>query len=96
MSAGVDRHEEGAAVLLEPDGQANLIGSGPAYFLEVKNPPEICRKKTPVAFNGIPVHRVPSDASFNVKDWKGTGGDDYLVSAANGELKARGSDHGMY
>jgi cyanophycinase len=88
--------EEGAAVLLEPDGQAKVIGSGPAYFLEAKNSPEVCRTKTPLSFSGISVHRAPLGASFNVKDWKGTGGDDYQLSAVNGELKALRSSHGIY
>jgi cyanophycinase-like exopeptidase len=88
--------EEGAAVLLEPDGQARVIGSGPAYFLEAKSPPEACRRKVPLTFSGISVHRAPVGASFNVKEWKGTGGDDYQISAANGELKTAGSAHGIY
>jgi cyanophycinase len=88
--------EEGAAVLLEPDGQARIIGSGPAYFLEANNSPEVCRRKTPLSFSGISVHRAPLGASFNVKDWKGTGGDDYQLSAVKGELKALRSNHGIY
>lgn len=88
--------EEGVAVLLEPDGQAKVIGRGPAYFLEAKNPPEVCRRKTPLSFSGITVHRAPSGASFNVKDWKGTGGDDYQLSVVNGELQSQYSNHGIY
>jgi cyanophycinase len=88
--------EEGAAVLLEPDGQAKVIGSGPAYFLEAKNAPQTCRRKTPLNFSGITVHRAPSGASFNVKEWKGTGGDEYQISAVNGALKTAGSTHGVY
>jgi len=88
--------EEGAAVLLEPDGRAKVMGSGPAYFLEARNSPEVCRRKTPLTFSGIAVHRVPSGGSFNVKDWKGAGGDDYRLSALNGELKVNDSDHGIY
>lgn len=88
--------EENAAVLLELDGNAKVVGEGPAYFLSVKNPPETCRRKTPLRFTGIAVHRAPSGASFQVKEWKGTGGDDYALSAENGELKAVGSTHGVY
>jgi cyanophycinase len=88
--------EQDAAVLLEPDGQAKVIGSGAAYFLEAKNSPDVCKKKVPLSFSGITVHRAPSDASFSVKDWKGTGGDDYQLSAANGVVKALGSNHGIY
>jgi cyanophycinase len=88
--------EEGAAVLLEADGRAKVVGSGPAYFLEATNAPEVCRRKTPLSFRPITVHRAPSGASFNVKDWKGSGGDDYQLSAVNGEVKASGSNHGIY
>jgi cyanophycinase len=88
--------EEGAAVLLDPHGQGQVIGSGPAYFLEANNSPEVCRRKTPLSFSGISVHRTPPGASFNVKDWKGIGGDDYQLSLVNGELKALPSNHGIY
>lgn len=88
--------EQDAAVLLEPDGQAKIIGSGPAYFLEAKNPPEVCRRKTPLSITGISVHRVLSGGAFNMKNWKGSGGDDYQISAVNGQLKTIGSTHGIY
>ena len=42
--------EENAAVLLEPDGCAKVVGAGPAYFLEAKNPPETCRRETLCVF----------------------------------------------
>jgi cyanophycinase-like exopeptidase len=84
--------EEGAAVLLEPDGEAKVIGSGPSYFLEAKSPPEVCRRKTSLIFSAITVHRAPSGASFNVKDWKGPGGDDYQLSAESGEIKRQGQN----
>jgi cyanophycinase len=88
--------EEGAAMLLEADGQAKVIGSGPAYFLLATKPPEVCRKKTPLDFRSVAVHRTPAGGSFNVSTWKGPGGDDYQLSIVKGELRARGSNHGIY
>jgi cyanophycinase len=88
--------EENVAVLLEADGSAKVIGAGPAYFLEARHSPEVCRKKTQLRFSGISVHRAPAGASFNVKSWRGEKGDDYQLSAENGELKAIGSNHGVY
>jgi cyanophycinase len=88
--------EEGAAVLLEADGQAKVIGAGPAYFLEANSVPEVCRKKTALSIGGITIHRAPPGASFNLKDWKGTGGDGYKLSVIKGELKALDSNHGIY
>jgi cyanophycinase len=88
--------EEGAAVLIEPDGESKIVGAGPAYFMETRNPPDVCRRKTSLSFTGVVVHRVPSGAAFNVRSWKGAGGDDYQLSVANGEVKAQGSTHGIY
>jgi cyanophycinase len=88
--------EENAAVLLEPDGQARIVGSGPAYFIEAKKLPEICRKSTPLRIAGISVHRVLPGGEFSVKTWSGAGGDNYTLSADGGELKATGSTHGIY
>jgi cyanophycinase len=88
--------EEGAAVLIEPDGESKITGAGPAYFMETRNPPDVCRRKTSLSFTGVVVHRVPSGATFNIRNWKGAGGDDYQLSVANGEVKAQGSTHGIY
>jgi cyanophycinase len=88
--------EQDAAVLLEPDGQAKVIGSGAAYFLDTRNSPAVCKRQTPLSFSGIAVHRVPSGASFNVKVWKSSVGDDYQLSVVNGEIKTLGSNHGIY
>jgi cyanophycinase len=88
--------EESAAVLLETSGLAKVVGSGPAYFLETTNPPEVCRRKTALEISGIKVHRSAAGASFNLKTWSGETGDDYRLSATNGQLKAQGSAHGIY
>jgi cyanophycinase len=88
--------EENSALLLEPDGAAKIVGAGPVYFLEARNPPEICRKKIPLRTKGIVVHRAPSGASFNLKDWQGEGGDDYTLSVQDGKVTSPGSAHGIY
>lgn len=88
--------EENAAVLLEPDGQVKVVGSGPAYFLEANRPPEMCRRKTSLQFSGVSVHRAPAGAAFDLVKWQGQGGDDYTLSVAQGQVKASGSNHGLY
>ena len=87
--------DENAAVLLEPDGVGNVVG-GPAYFLEATSPPEVCSRKKPLTFSGISVHRAPAGTSFNIRNWKGDSGDNYTLSVAAGQVKASGSDHGLY
>jgi len=86
----------GAAALLELAGQSRIIAPGPAYFIEARNSSEVCPRKTPLTFSRITVHRVTSGGSFNGKDWKGTVGDVYRLSALNGELRVDGSNHEIY
>ncbi len=88
--------EENAAVLLEANGAATVVGPGPAYFLEARTPPQTCRRKTPLQFSSIAVHRAPSGSSFNLKVWKGQGGDNYVLSTKDGQVAATGSNHGVY
>jgi cyanophycinase len=88
--------EEAAAVIVEPDGQAKVIGNGPAYFITIGEPPKVCRKNVPLEMGGFRVHRVLTGGTFNVKTWQGTGGDDYLLSTSNGAVSSSGSAHGIY
>jgi cyanophycinase len=88
--------EENAAVLVEPDGTAKVVGNGPAYFMELQQSPELCRDQAPLRASGVRVHKTPAGGTFNVKHWKGDGGDDYQLAAADGKLSAAGSSHGIY
>ena len=86
--------DEDAAVLIEPDGKSKVIG-GAAYFLEAKNRPETCQRKTPLQFKGIAAHRATKGMSFDVAKWKGEG-DNYTLSVVDGKVVAAGSNHGVY
>ncbi len=82
--------EENAAVLLEPDGRATVVG-GPAYFLRTTTRPKVCRYNTPLQFQRIAVHRAPPGASFDLKSWKDSpsrDAQDYFVSAENGKVQS--------
>ena len=88
--------EEDAAVLLEPDGSATVVGKGPAYFLQSTQAPSTCQRKTPLTFSGISAHRAPKDATFNVQTWTGNGGDDYTLEVKEGRVETTNSAHGIY
>lgn len=88
--------EENVAVLLEPTGQAQVVGSGPAYFLEASHRPAVCRQKTLLEFSGISVHRAPSGSTFDLLKWQGQGGSDYTLSVAHGVVSARDPNQGIY
>ena len=88
--------EENAAVLIEPDGTAKVVGEGPAYFLMATTPPAICAYKQPLTFSGVSVHKAPPGSAFDVAKWNGTGGDDYTLQVDAGVVSAKGSTHGIY
>ncbi len=83
--------EEDAAVLVEPDGSATVAGAGPAYFLEAKNAPTICKRKTPLTISGITVHRAPKGAQFNIQTWSSTTGKDYTLEVNQGQVVSSNS-----
>ncbi len=87
--------EENAAVLLEPDGIAKVVGTGPVYFLEADTPPEICAHKKPLTFAGIIVHRVVPNQIFDLREWKGEG-DAYTLSVVNGTVTSSSPSHDPY
>jgi cyanophycinase len=87
--------DENAAVLVEPDGSAKIVG-GPAYFLESTMKPAICRRNVPLVYLNIVVHRGVSGSSFDLRRWRGDSADDYSLSAIDGTVEAAGSAHGAY
>src|SRR5271170_2393985 len=87
--------DENAAVLVEPDGSAKVVG-GPAYFLESTKKPATCRNKTQLDFQNISVHRAVAGSSFDLKKWKGDTTDDYSLSVIAGQIQATNSTHGIY
>jgi cyanophycinase len=86
--------EENAAVLLEPDGTANVVGEGPAYFLEASKAPEVCAYGKPLTFSGVTVRKVVPGKTFQLSKWDT--GESYTLSAANGWVSATPSAHGIY
>jgi len=87
--------DEDAAVLVEPSGATKIVG-GPAYFLEASSRPEVCLRKTPLQFGNVRVHKAMAGQSFDLKLWRGKEGEDYLLSVADGKVRASGSQHGIY
>ncbi|MGB2627574.1 MAG: cyanophycinase [Candidatus Acidiferrum sp.] len=87
--------EENAAVLIEPDGLATVVGTGPAYFLESTRLPEVCAHKQPLTFGGITVQRVTKNQTFQLKSWQGQG-ERYVLSVARGVLASGSPTHNPY
>ena len=63
--------EERAAVLLEPDGEARVIGRGGAYFVDAAQASGTVEKATALTFGPYEVQKVAPGHTFNVKTWSG-------------------------
>ncbi len=80
----VDEH---SAVLIEPDGKAVVIGMGKgSYFMQVTDPPAVCARDQPLTLRSISTYHAPTGASFDLKNWSGTGGSAYMLSVEVGEI----------
>ena len=81
---GVD---EKSAALLKADGSIQVVGPGlGAYFFRPAKPPSTCEKGKPLTYRSIAVYRVPSGGTFNLKDWKGSGGTAYSLDVNDGVI----------
>jgi cyanophycinase len=75
--------EERAAVLLEPDGKAHVVGYGAAYFidadqgsgllLDAEHKPAVAGAHRPLSYGPFTVQKVAPGADFYIKSWAGDG-----------------------
>jgi cyanophycinase len=63
--------QERAAVLLEPDGKAHVVGYGPAYFIEADRASGVVQKGKPLTYGPFIVQKVAPGAEFYIKSWSG-------------------------
>ncbi|MBS1839429.1 MAG: cyanophycinase [Acidobacteria bacterium] len=87
--------EENAAVLLDANGTASIVG-GPAYFYESSENPEVCKHKVPLTFKNVFVHLAPAGTSFDLKKWTAEKGENYALNVENGKISAGSSRKGVY
>jgi cyanophycinase len=63
--------EEKAAVLVDPDGEARVVGSGNAWFIDTSDGDgQRCETK-PLTFGPYNVAKVAPAHTFNLKSWQG-------------------------
>jgi cyanophycinase len=85
--------EQGAAVLVETDGQAKVIGHGAAYFVDPVDNAYLLAGDTamasdkPVSFLSTTVQKVEAGHAFDVKAWKGDAVS-YTLSVKKGEIRS--------
>jgi len=85
--------EENAAVLVEADGHAKIVGFGPAFFLEAAARPKICADGEPLTFANVSVHKGETGTTFDFCEWKSEGGSNYSLSVSAGKVSSDAPSH---
>ncbi|WP_348262037.1 cyanophycinase [Telmatobacter sp. DSM 110680] len=87
--------EERAAVLLDPDGKARVVGFGAAYFIDAKEADGQSQPGKPLSFGPFEVQKVAPGASFYLKSWAGDS-ISYKISAKAGKLRSTQTANEIY
>ena len=89
--------DEKSAVLMEVDGRAKVMGMGRgAYFLQLAEPPEVCKPGQPLTLRNVAVYHAPNGATFDIRRWNGEGGEAYSVSVEAGQVHSSRADKALY
>jgi cyanophycinase len=79
--------DEKSALLVEVNGRAKVVGTGQgAYFLQITDPPEVCKASQPLTLRNVAVYHAPTGAGFDIRAWNGEGGEAYSVSVEAGQV----------
>jgi cyanophycinase len=87
--------EQGAAVLVEPDGYANVIGQGSAYFVGPVEDALVAGVGKPVASLSAAVLKVQAGHAFDLKTWQGDAVR-YSLSVRDGAIHSTQVGGGVY
>lgn len=75
---------EATSVVVDRQGLARVMGSGPAYFVLADHFPEVCEPGTPLTYSNYKIWKVPAGGTFDLANRPTTGF--YLVSVTGGAL----------
>ncbi len=87
--------QERAAVLVEPDGKARVVGYGSAYFIDAKGADGPLQIGKPLTFGPFEVQKVAPGGSFYLKSWAGDS-ISYRISAKSGKLRSTQTANEIY
>jgi cyanophycinase len=80
--------DERTSVLLDPDGQAVVVGAGHAYFLRSTQRPEVCKAGVPLTFRGIAARSLRAGQHFDVGRWSSSEGTAYTLAVEGGVVRS--------
>ena len=58
--------------------------------------PEVCKPNVPLTIREISAYRAPTGAHFDLKSWKGDGGEAYSISVENGVVRTSRQGNAVY
>jgi cyanophycinase len=79
--------QERAAVLLEPDGKARVVGDGDAYFIDAMHTEGSLEGGRPLTFGNFAVQKVAPGDTFDLNSWTGDA-TAYALTVEAGKLKS--------
>jgi cyanophycinase len=82
---GVD---EETAVLVQPDGQARVVGHHSAYFVTPAGPAQVLQEGQPLTYRDIKVQRLDPGQSFDMATWTTQQGESGILEVVDGELSS--------
>jgi len=89
--------DQASALLVEPDGQSKIVGTGlGVYFLQVDDPPELCKPGKALTLRNVAAYHAPTGANFDLRQWKGIGGESYTLSVAAGQIHSNRAANAVY
>ena len=78
--------DERAAVLLDPDGTAHVVGEGSAYVVDCQHGQGTQLARRALTFGSYSVHKFEPGQSFNIKQL--SGGMGYSLSVSEGAISS--------
>jgi cyanophycinase len=88
--------EERAAVLLEPEGRAHVVGYGYAYFIDTDSVNGAPQRGKPLTCGPFTVQKVAPGSDFNFKSWTAGDAITYKVSVDAGKLRSSQTANEIY
>jgi cyanophycinase len=89
--------DEKSALLMEVDGRSKVVGTGSGvYFLQVTDPPEVCKPGQPLTLRNVAAYHAPTGATFDVRSWTGEGGEAYSISVEAGQIHTSRPGNAVY
>jgi cyanophycinase-like exopeptidase len=90
--------EERVSVLLEPNGQATVVGQGSAYLVQLMQKPAALAEGKPLTGATYAIQKIPSGKSFDMTNWENAteGAINYTFTVEAGKIHSTQAANAIY